>query len=115
MGHDSVEGIVAAVELDDDEDAAVPIGGGGTCRAGHEQRHRWCQGQQGRLQKRSTCQHGRFLSVQASCARGDDSRIVTACASPGAGSVPKRRRWWNRSTESASEPNPYFLGKAVGL
>jgi hypothetical protein len=36
MGHDGVEGVVAAVELDDDKDTAVPIVRGGTCGAGHE-------------------------------------------------------------------------------
>ena len=114
MGHNGVKGIVAAVALDDDEHTAVPIGGGGTCRARHEKRHRRTQGQQrGRLQKRSTSQHDRFLSVQASCARGDDSRIVTALASPGFGSVPKSRRWWNMTTESASGAKPIFPRQGV--
>ncbi len=43
----SVEGVVAAAQLHDDEDLAVLVRGYRPCRTGHEQRHRRRQGEQG--------------------------------------------------------------------
>jgi hypothetical protein len=47
-GNDGVDAVVAAVELDDDEDAAVALRRGGAGRLHQEGRHGRGQGHQGR-------------------------------------------------------------------
>ena len=79
VGGDGVQAVVAAVELQDDEDAAVGValrlGGQGVGRAGEEGRHGGAAGQQGKVPRPR-----RRKSRRVVCMRGLRYRLAAALA-----------------------------------